>query len=186
MLMWIIGLILPPCQRLLFCRLAHSASLPRRAIQLLTAQHSVTLGKVHGAVTWPHPSATHLSPVLRWKNTAATNTKWGEEVRACQMALTLISQWSQVVNKILFHKVWQQWRWCDKSCVSSPCIILECQETVKEMYSVRAILEISYNCTCIAPFNSSDHSKLFHTTYRIDPFICTFIHWWPACHLLLS
>lgn len=75
-LIWIIGLILSPCQRLLFCRLVHSVSLPRRHIQLFAAQHSVTLGKVHRAPTWPHPSANHLSPVLRWKNTAARNTEY--------------------------------------------------------------------------------------------------------------
>lgn len=31
--------------------LAHSVSLPRRLIQLLAAQHTVTLGKVHKAPT---------------------------------------------------------------------------------------------------------------------------------------
>lgn len=45
MLMWSVGLTLPPCQRLLFRALARSASLQRGRIQPLAAQHSVTLGE---------------------------------------------------------------------------------------------------------------------------------------------
>lgn len=79
--------------------LAHSVSLPRRLIQLLAVQHTVTLGEVHKAATWPRPSVTHLSPVVRWKNTEAINTGCTAEggmgvggVQACQAALTIISK----------------------------------------------------------------------------------------------
>lgn len=113
MLPWSGGLILPPCQRLLFCRLARSVSMPRRHIQLFaTFSH-----------TWHGSRSTHMtSPICHSlipcppveKHCSYKYWMYLEGGgRTCQTALTLISKWSPIVNKILFHEVRQQWRRCD-------------------------------------------------------------------------